>query len=104
MSAICSSALKMVALRAIDFDCSDCFEGRYCLRKRPASRLRACLRTFDCREIVPGTEPEVFMYPMIRVVVGAGMLVAVNGILCAEENTAADAKVAKLRAEITGLV
>ena len=44
------------------------------------------------------------MYPMIRVVVGVGMVVAMNAVLCAEENAVADAKVAKLRAEITALV
>ena len=44
------------------------------------------------------------MFPMILVVVGVGMLVAMNGTVCAEEKAVADAQVAKLRAEITALV
>jgi len=44
------------------------------------------------------------MFPMIRAVVGVGMLVATSGVACADKKAAADGQVEKLRAEITALV
>jgi hypothetical protein len=44
------------------------------------------------------------MHPMIRAVVGVGLLVAMTSAVCAEERAVVDVRMAKLRADVTALV